>query len=86
MIASAISSSEISSISPSTIITESAEAPIIMSISDAANCALFGLITNSPFTLATRASEIGHSKGKSLNCMAADAAKPANASGITSSS
>jgi hypothetical protein len=41
-------------------------------MSDAANCALFGLITNSPLTLATRASEIGHSKGKSDNCIAAE--------------
>ena len=57
-----------------------------MSISASSSCALLGLITNSPFILAALASEIAHSKGKSLSCIAADAARPANASGITSSS
>ena len=65
--ASIISSSEISSISPSTIITESAEAPIIISMSDSRSCALVGLIINSPLTRPTLASEIAHSKGKSDN-------------------
>ena len=84
--ASIISSSEISSISPSTIITESAEAPIIISMSDSSNCALVGFITNSPLMRPTLASEIAHSKGKSDSWIAADAASPAIASGITSSS
>ena len=84
--ASVISSSEISFISPSTIITESDEAPITISISDSANCDKVGLITNSPFTRPTLTSEIGVSKGISDNCIAAEAAKPAIASGITLSS
>ena len=67
LIASTISSSEHSSISPSTIITESLEAPTMISISASSNCALLGLITNSPLILAALASEIGHSKGKSLS-------------------
>ena len=66
--------------------TESLEAPTIISISASSNCALLGFITNFPLILAALASEIGHSKGKSLSCIAAEAANPANASGITSSS
>ena len=65
LMASVISSSDISSISPSTIITESAEAPIIISISDSSSCALVGLIMNSPLIRPTLTSEIAHSKGKS---------------------
>ena len=45
-----------------------------------------GLITNSPWIRATRTSEIGPWKGISLTAKAADAASPANASGIDSSS
>ena len=65
--ASAISSSEHSCISPSTIITESAEAPMIMSISAVNNCSLLGLMIKAPSIRATRTSEIGVSKGMSLN-------------------
>ncbi len=84
--ASAISSSEISSISPSTIITESAEAPTIISRSAFSSCSKLGLITSSPSIRATLTSEIGVSKGMSETWIAAEAAKPARASGITSGS
>ena len=84
--ASTISFSEISFISPSTIAIESFEAPIIISISDNSNCARDGLMMNLPSILPTLASEINVSKGMSDNANAAEAANPAKASGITSSS
>ena len=62
-IASSISSSVISSNSPSTIAIELSLAPIIISISDASNCFLLGLITNMPSTLPTRTSDMGYSNG-----------------------
>ena len=86
MIASAISSSEISLNSPSTITTESSEAPTIISISDSANLLLEGFITKSPSILPTLTSEIGPSNGISDNDKAAEAANPTRASGITFSS
>ena len=86
MIASTISASEISFISPSTIAIESLEAPIIISMSDNSNCALLGLMINLPSTLATRTSEINVENGRSDKAKAAEAANPAKASGITLSS
>ena len=59
---------------------------MIISISDESNCFLLGLMTNIPSTLPTRTSDIGYSNGISESWIAAEAARPASASGITSSS
>ena len=86
LIASVISSSEISLNSPSTITTESSLAPTIISISDSSSWAFDGFIKKFPSILATLTSEIGPSNGISDNDSAAEAARPTNASGITFSS
>ncbi|OQA49550.1 MAG: hypothetical protein BWY47_00717 [Bacteroidetes bacterium ADurb.Bin302] len=61
-------------------------AATMMSRSAFSNCSKVGLITNFPSIRATRTSEIGPLNGISLTAIAADAAKPANASGISSPS
>ena len=83
-IASSISSSEISFMSPSTISMLSKVAASIISMSASSNCEKVGFIISSPPILATRTSEIGPLKGISLTASAADAANPANESGISS--
>ncbi len=86
MIAPKNSASLTSSISPSTIITLSRVAPTIMSISAFSFCEKVGFTTNFPSMRETRASDIGPLKGISETAKAAEAAKPANASGISSPS
>ena len=62
----------------------SIEAATISSMSASAKAESVGFTTNSPFILATRTSEIGPLNGISDTIKAADAAKAANASGLTS--
>ena len=72
-----------SCISPSTIMMLSYVAATIRSISAFSSCSKVGLITNWPSIRATRTSEIGPPKGMSETANAAEAANPANASGIS---
>ena len=58
-------------------------APTIKSISAFASSSKVGFILNCPSIRATRTSEIGPLKGISETANAAEAAKPANASGIS---
>jgi hypothetical protein len=55
-------------------------------MSDNSNCARLGLMINFPSIRPTLASDINVANGYQIKLKAADAAKPANASGITSSS
>ena len=71
-------------LSPSTIIRFLSVAAIIKSISAVSNSVREGFTINTPFTLATRTSEITSLIGISDTANAALAAKQANASGITS--
>ena len=80
------SCSDTSFISPSTIMIFSAEAPTMISMSASFICANVGFTTYSPLTLATLTSDMGHSNGMSEHAKAADAAKPANASGCSTPS
>ena len=64
----------------------SSVAPTIKSMSASSSCWKVGLITNSPLILATRTSLIGPSNGMSLAANAAEAAKPAKASGMSTPS
>ena len=86
LIASSMSDSCTSDISPSTIMMLSIVAATIISMSALSNSENVGLIINFPSTRATRTSEIGPLKGISETARAAEAAKPANASGISSPS
>ncbi|MBA7588891.1 hypothetical protein ES708_30961 [subsurface metagenome] len=81
LIASIISASEISSISPSTIRILSLVAPTKRSISASPSSEMPGLILNFPLILPTLTSEIGPPKGISDTLRAAEAASPANESG-----
>ena len=80
------SSSEHSFASPSTIIKFLSVAAIKNSKSEIANCALDGLIINSPLIRPIRTSEIISLIGILDTAIAAEAAKHANESGITFSS
>ena len=82
--ASIISCSEISFISPSTITIESLVPPTIISKSAFAAFSMLGFTESCPSILTTLTSDIGPLKGMSEIAMAADAAKPAKVSGITS--
>ena len=84
--ASTISASLTSDISPSTITILSAVPATIRSISASSSSERNGLMMNSSFTLATLTSEIGPLNGISLTAIQALAAKPTKLSGITSSS
>ena len=53
------------------------------SMSARSSCSKLGLITNSPSIRATRTSLMGPLNGMSLTAIAADAARPAKASGIS---
>ena len=75
------SCSDTSFISPSTIMMLSFEAPTMMSMSALFICSKVGSTTYSPFTRATRTSDMGHSNGMSEHASAHEAAKPARASG-----
>ena len=78
-----MSASEISFISPSTIIMLSIEAATIKSISDSSNISAVGFRINSPLMRPTLTSEIGPPKGMSETANAAEAARAASVSGIT---
>ena len=78
---SSMTSSGTSFISPSTIMMFSSVAATISSRSAFSVSLKVGLILNSPSILATRTSEIGPRKGRSLVARAAEAARPARASG-----
>ena len=84
--ASIISFSETSFISPSTIATLSADAPTIISISADSRSSDEGFITYLLSIRATRTSDIGPLNGMSDIAIADEAAKAANASGFTFSS
>ena len=86
LMASSISISEISSISPSIIKTESRVPPTTISISDSFNSVTVGLIIYSPLILPTRTSPIGPSKGTSDKCSAKLAPTAPNTSPSFSSS
>ena len=86
LIASIISLSETSFISPSTIATLSADAPTIISISADSRSSDEGLITYLLSIRATLTSEIGPLNGMSDIAIADEAANAANASGFTFSS
>ncbi len=58
-------------------------AATIISISAPSSASNVGFTTNSPLIRATRTSEIGPLNGISDTARAADAARPANASGIS---
>ena len=79
--ASAKSASEHSLASPSTIITFSMVAANMMSMSASTIWLMLGLMINCPLIRATRTSEIGPLNGTSDTIKAAEAAKPARASG-----
>ena len=80
--ASSISASETSSISPSTITILSRVPAIIMSSSAPLSSSKVGFTVKFPSFLAIRTSETGPLKGISDTANAAEAAKQANASGI----
>ena len=82
--ASNISASETSSISPSTITILSNVPAIIMSISTPFNSSKVGLTIKLPSFLAILTSETGPLNGISETASAAEAAKHASASGIFS--
>ena len=85
-IASIISASETSFISPSTIATLSADAPTIKSISASSICSGEGFTINSPFNRITLTSDIGPLNGISEIAIAVEAASAAKLSGETSGS
>ncbi len=58
----------------------------MISISASSRSLKVGFTLNLPFILATRTSEIGPLKGMSETAIAAEAASPANASGISTPS
>ena len=86
LIASIISSSEASLISPSTMQMSFSDAATMRSRVADLSCEVGGLTMYSPLILATRTSEMGPLKGISVIIKADEAAKAANASGKTSAS
>ena len=64
----------------------SSVAATIISRSAFSNCSNVGFTTNSPSMRATRTSEIGPLNGISETAIAAEAARPASASGISTPS
>ena len=79
--APSITSSDTSFISPSTIRMLSIVPPTMMSRSTSCICENVGLMTYSPAMRATRTSEMGPPNGMSDTASAAEAARPASASG-----
>ena len=79
--APSITSSETSFISPSTIRMLSIVPPTMMSRSHSGISEKLGLMAYSPLRRTTRTSEMGPPKGMSETASAAEAARPASASG-----
>ena len=81
LMASSMSCSDTSFISPSTIMMFSSVAATISSRSESFIWEKVGLMTNSPLIRLTRTSETGPPNGRSEVARAAEAARPARASG-----